>query len=463
MASGQSLNEESISKAFERFNQQIESLNAQKIHSKKNDKKIKSVYDNVHAAFLRKYELENRFEDIFTNGFYNCVSASALYAMIFDALKIPYVIKEKPTHVYLIAYPAQERIIVETTTPAGGALAINQQFKQSYVKILRDQKIISANEYTAGNVNALFDKFYFGDDKNITLTELIGIQYSNEGIFYSQKKDYVEALAQFEKSYLFYPTDRVANMMLSTAHELFRERQAKDSTHAAALGLMARFTNYGITKDMVKGEYSNVVQDLLFNRSQADKLKTYHRVLISSIGNTELKSELNFFYNYENGRVLFNQARYKEALPFFETCLDLQPGNQEGTRILIASIGESSKHKTNPEIIKMLEEYSTKHAILLENNIYNEMLSAAYLIEMRNMFSSGNAIQGEKYKSQFETFQLAHSEAGFNHYLLGDAYSAAAVYYFKKGNSAKAKTILNKGLTISPNNYELTTRKKMIH
>lgn len=405
MASGQSLNEQSINKAFEKFTQQIASLNSQKVQAKKNDRKVKVVYDDVHAAFLKKYELENRFEDIFTNGYYNCVSASALYAMVFDELKIPYVIKEKPTHVYLIAYPSQERIIVETTTPAGGSLAINQQFKQSYVKILRDQKIISANEYTAGNVNALFDKFYFGDDKNISLTELIGIQYSNEGIYYSQKKDHAEALIQFKKSYLFYPTERVANMMLSTAHELFRSREAKDSIHAAALGLMARFSNQGITKEMIKGEYSNVVQDLLFNRNQAEKLKSYHRVLVSSIGNEELKSDLDFFYNYENGRLRYNQARYKEALPFFERCIDIQPGNQEGTRILIACIAESSKLKSNPEIVKMLEAYSSKHTTLLDNNIYNEMMGAAYLIEMRNMFSAGNVAQGEKYKAQFETFQ----------------------------------------------------------
>jgi tetratricopeptide (TPR) repeat protein len=463
MASGRSLNEASIIDAFQQFNSRVSTLKSEKILSKKNDKKVKLIYDDVHAAFLRKYELENRFEDIFVNGFYNCVSASALYAMVFDQLKIPYVIKEKPTHVYIIAYPSQERIIVETTTPAGGSLAINPQFKQSYVKILRDQKLISASEYSTGNINALFDKFYFGDDKNITLTELIGIQYSNDGIYNAQNKNYAEALTLFKKSYLFYPTDRVANMMLGTAHELFKDRQVKDSVHAATLGFMARFSNYGISTEMIKGEYSNVVQDLLFNRGQSDKLQAYHSILLSSIENKELKSTLDFFYNYENGRLLYNQARYKEALSYFDACLKVQPGHQEAMRILIASIAESSKNRANSQIITMLEEYSTKYTVLLENNIYNEMLGAAYLVEMRNMFVAGSAASGEKYKSAFENFQLKHSDVGFNNYVLGDAYSAAAVYYFKKGNTSKARTILEKGLTLSPNNYELTTRKNMIH
>jgi tetratricopeptide (TPR) repeat protein len=463
MASGQKTTEDHIKEAAHHFNARISTFDSEKFLSRKNDKKVKAIYDDVHAAFFRKYELENHFEDIFINGYYNCVSATAMYAMVFENLKIPYVIKEKPTHVYLIAYPAQERIILETTTPVGGSMAINPQFKQSYVKILRDQKLISASEYSAANVNALFDKFYFGDDKDISLTELIGIQYSNQGIYLSQNKKYAEALMEFKKSYMFYPSDRVANMMLGTAYELFHERQSKDSLHAATLGFMARFQKYGITNEMIKGEYSNVVQDLLFNRSQADKLKAYHRVLMIAVQNDELKGDLDFFYNYENGRMLYNQARYKEALPYFEACVNVQPGNQEGIRILIACIAAYSKTKTNSEIIALLENLSSRHSTLFDNNVYNEMLGASYLIEMRNMFASGNAADGEKYKTQFESFYQKHSDAGFNHYLIGDAYSAAAVLYFKKGNSAKAKAILNKGLTISPNNYELTTRKKMIN
>ncbi|HEY0741454.1 MAG TPA: hypothetical protein VGD40_08330, partial [Chryseosolibacter sp.] len=148
IASGQTLNEQAIDQAFQHFDLFIKRVNTEKVLSKRNDKKVKLVYDDVHDTFLRKYELENRFEDIFINGHYNCVSATALYALVFEKLNIPYVIKEKPTHVYLIAYPSTERIIVETTTPAGGFITFNPQFKQSYVKILRDQKLITAQEYS---------------------------------------------------------------------------------------------------------------------------------------------------------------------------------------------------------------------------------------------------------------------------------------------------------------------------
>jgi tetratricopeptide (TPR) repeat protein len=463
IASGQALNETGILQAAQRFDQYVSTLAAQKISSKKNDKKIKLIYDDVHSAFLKKYELENRFEDIFINGYYNCVSASALYALVFEKLDIPYIIKEKPTHVYLIAYPGQERIIVETTTPAGGFFTINQQFKQSYVRILKDQKLITAQEYSTGNINELFDRFYFGEDHDISLTQLVGIQYSNDGIYHLQSKNNLQAFHQFEKSYMFYPSERVSYMMLTALHEVFKGRQSKDSIHAATLAKLARFTSYGITSEMIRGEYSNVVQDLLFNKPEKEKLEKYHQVLISSINDKTLKEDLDFFYHFENGRALYNQARYKEALPYFESCLKIRQGNQETMRIFISCVSESVKNKQNSEGIKSMEEYARKHPTLLENNVFNEMLGTAYLMEMRVSFISQIPSQGEKFKTTFEQFKSAHSEVMFNPYLVGEAYSSAAVYYFKKGNTTKAKSVLNKGLEISPNNYELIARKRMIN
>ncbi|HEY0744269.1 MAG TPA: hypothetical protein VGD40_22535, partial [Chryseosolibacter sp.] len=360
-------------------------------------------------------------------------------------------------------YPSTERIIVETTTPAGGFITFNPQFKQSYVKILRDQKLITAQEYSKASVNDLFDRFYFGADQDITLMQLLGVQYSNAGIYHYQSKNFSDALEQFKKSYVFYPSDRVGHMLLASAHEVFRARSSKDSVHASTLAMLARFGKYGITQDMIRGEYANVVEDLLFNRGEKEKLQKYHQVLTSQINNATLREELDFFYQYENGRMQYNQAHYRDALPYFETCLKLRPKNQEATRIFLACVSESTRNRTNAEGIKLLEDYASSHPQLLENNVFNEMMGTAYLIEMRTSFSAEQPTQGEKFKTTFEDFHSKHSEVAFNHYLIGEAYSSAAVYYFRKGNTTKARTVLNKGLLLSPNNYELVTRKRMIN
>lgn len=462
MANGRLLNESAIKASNQKFYSRLAEIQSQKFESRKNDRKVKILYEDLHQTFLAKYELENRFEDIFNNGYYNCVSASALYALAFQQLNIPFAIKEKPTHVYLIAYPENEQIMVETTTPVNGFVTISQQFKQNFLSALKDQKIISAKEYASGNADALFDKYYFGEHENIDIKKLVGIQYMNEGVYSLEKKNYEDALHAIEKAYLFYPSERAGYLLMISAHDAFTHREPKDSIHAACLAKLSRYKKYGITQEMIQGEYARVIQELLFNKGEKEKLSKYHAVLLAGLANAELIKEVDFQYQYENGRFLYNQARFREATPFFEKCLVLKPNHQEVNQIFISSIGQSLSNKSNVQVLKSLEDYSVRYPMLHQNNHFNELLGNLYLEQFHTHFSLGKPVEGEKYKTQFENFLKQHNEVSFNLFLIGQAYSSAAVYYFRKGQTSKAKSIIARGLELSPDNYELLTRKRMI-
>jgi tetratricopeptide (TPR) repeat protein len=462
MAGGDLLTESSIQKSKEKFYQHLEAIGKEKLDQKKNDKKIKQVYEDLHKTFLSKYEERNQFENIFHNGSFNCVSSSALFSLAFEHFRIPYSIKEKPTHVYLLAYPGSEQIIVETTSPVRGYNTVSDAFKQAYLKTLKDQKLISAQEYANTDKNALFDKHYFGSQENISLGQLVGIQYLNLGLENMEQNNYLEALHQLEKAYLFYPSNRIGYCMMGAAQQLFLNHDQKDLMHAQALAKLSRFQQYGMTSEVIRSEFAQSIQRLLFNDGQKEKLAAYYQTLDSLITNTDLKNELGFMYQYESGRYFFNQGKYKDALPYFIGCVKIKPESQDALNLIIACISHSLSNKSNPEIIRSLEDYSTRYPGLATNDRFNAMLASTYLTEFGMNFETSNAVSGEKYRSVFENFFREHPDLSLDMNLIGQAYSAAAVYYFKKGNTAKSKTILAKGLEVSPGNYELLRRKEMI-
>ncbi|MEQ9217544.1 MAG: hypothetical protein RLO17_05845 [Cyclobacteriaceae bacterium] len=59
------------------LNQRVQDFKSGK-RPKNNSKYVKKVYEFVHSEFLRKYESEAYFHQIFENGVYNCVTACAL-------------------------------------------------------------------------------------------------------------------------------------------------------------------------------------------------------------------------------------------------------------------------------------------------------------------------------------------------------------------------------------------------
>ena len=85
-----------------RVNSIINAVPSKEIKEKREKKRIEKLYDNLHNTFLKKYLLNADFNDIFENGTYNCVTASALYAYVFEELNIPYHVKETPSHVFLV-------------------------------------------------------------------------------------------------------------------------------------------------------------------------------------------------------------------------------------------------------------------------------------------------------------------------------------------------------------------------
>lgn len=446
----------------DKINQTLREINASDALKKRNDKKIKYIYQLIHNKFLLKYEAENRFYEIIKTGKYNCVTATALYALFFEKLNIPYAIKEEPTHVYLVAYPNAENILIETTTPVSGFLSFDGAFKSNYINTLKNQKVIGGAEVASSNVDELFNKYYFGDE-NITLTELIGIHFLNDGLFKRDHDDLEEAYEQIKKGYFYYPSTRSEFLLMSFTAARLEEANLEPVKRATLIGRISRFKKTGVTSEMVQGEFYNLTQTVLLKNNDKVLYKTCFDEVIRNITIPELAKEINYIFYYENGRVFYNQGNYIRAKPFFAQALQIQPNNVDLGGIFISCLAQSFRNeRNNLVILDTLELYKTKFESLAQNNNFNSMIGMAYALEFGNSFEKGNLSRGEKYQQLFEALYESDKNI-FSPEAVGRAYSEASVYYFKKGQKAKAKQLLEKGLQIVPDNYQLKMRKQMIN
>jgi len=453
----------SSSLSKEKFYTYLNKMGYEKVADKKQDKKVKYIYENVHNAFLSKYEGKSLFSDIFINGDYNCVSATALYCMAFDYFKVPYVIKEKPNHVYPVAYPNNQQVIVETTNPMVGSFAFNDQFKASYIESMKKQKLISNQEATTKNNNELFDKYFFKEEVNITMDQLFGIQYMNDGIFKSEAEDATGSYKQFEKAYLLYPSENIANGLLVSYLKAFQLKTKKDTSHAILLAKLARFSKYGISQEIILGEFSTASNTLLFGQGKHNEFANYYKSFNNHLIDPDLKEEILFIYNYEVGRYYYNQGKYLQSQPYFAEAFKVRPHNQDVQNTYLQILERSLRGTTNaPEAILLLTEASDKNPVLKENNKFNSMLASTYLAKFNDDYLNGLVQEGEKSRLSFESLYTKENDLSVNPDFIGQAYSTAAVYYFRKNQLAKTKYYLERGLEFAPGNRELTNRKKIL-
>ncbi len=461
LAPGNAANSGEVKNITNRLEGISSSLTSGGIDKKKPEKQVKAVYDLVHSSLLKKYEMENRFNEIFTTGNYNCVTATAVYSLVFENLKIPYEIKEEPTHVYLLAYPNANNILVETTAPMYGFLNFDQKFKQNFIENLKNQKVIGNSEIESKSLEELFNTYYFKNDK-IDLKKLIGIHYMNDALFKNDHNNVKEAYQQAQKAYWFYPSARCEYLLTHFgAVALNSEKNAKDK--ASMIAQLSRLTKQGITSEMIKGEFNNLTQDILFRTNNKTLYRECYEIIKSGIQDPELADDISFIFNYENGRVYYNQGNYAISQPYFENALRLQPNNVDLGGIYVGVISRNLRHvEDGKAALDSLELYKKKFPSLSENNNFNSMIALAIVVQMGDEFKKNNAMAGEACRTKFETLIKSNRDLNVTGGAIGSAYSSACAYYFKKGQKAKAREIVTKGLELAPGNYELRARQQMM-
>ncbi|MBL3657709.1 hypothetical protein [Fulvivirga sediminis] len=446
--------------ALNQINKEIASIDQEKLSKKKVDKKVKILYDQIHQDFFTKYELENTFSHIFSNGHYNCVSATALFGILFKELSIPFALKESPTHVYMVAYPNSERIVVESTDPGGRFLAFNDKFKTDFVNQMKTAKLISDSEYKSTSVSDLFDEYYFKEE-DIDLKQLVGIQYANDAIYKLNEPKYKEAYEQLEKAYLFYPAEKVSYMLMNVGAILINSADYYDSENIKLLSTIMRFKKYGITDDQIFDEFNRVTQDILINHGDFEKYKEAYDYLYPSITSDHLRQEISFLYNYECGRVLYNKNQFEKAIPYEQEAYKLKKDHVEIETLLVTTIiREVALESDNLKIITSLEEYSSTHPELLENREFKSALTMSYLRQSALSFQLEKLSEGVKYQKLFETNFEENLSIGPEY--IGQLYTIAGTYYFKKGQTNKAREAINTGLKYAPGNDQLLLRKKLL-
>lgn len=183
----------------------IGSLPKKENSKKREQKRIKKIYNVVHNTLFKKYEPLAYFPDIFTNGNYNCVTATSVYAYVFDKINVPYFIKDEPNHVYLIAYPNTYKIHLETTVPGEyGFASIKDSDLKEVVDNLVKMKLISKDEFSQKGYNKTYMDYFYGEDF-IDKRALIGMQYYNKALQNIEAEDYITALNFIDNSLVYYP------------------------------------------------------------------------------------------------------------------------------------------------------------------------------------------------------------------------------------------------------------------
>lgn len=158
----------------EDFARLIHKLEQKENHLKKEDF-LRFLFFKTHQKFMRHFAEYASFSETLSKGKYNCLTGTALYALLLDHFDIHYQIVETNYHIFLLVTTGEGKFLFEATDPQRGFVADAGEIEKriSQYRQNRLPEVISDKKYYRYNFN-LYNE--------VSLDEMAGLLYYNRSV-----------------------------------------------------------------------------------------------------------------------------------------------------------------------------------------------------------------------------------------------------------------------------------------
>ncbi|NJO92101.1 MAG: hypothetical protein HC831_26365 [Chloroflexia bacterium] len=436
------------------FRTMIQELHDKDIESMKIPKRVRRSFTILHDNHLHKYNEIEFLPSLFEKGNYNCVTSSILYSMVFEELKIPYKIQATKNHVYLVANPGPNSIVVETTNPSIEKKEYLEDYKREYVSHLRSIKLISEKEYKTKSVNEIFEE-KINNVWTAEFNNLIGFQYYNLGLVKFSNKEVEESYKLFQKAYFFNSDKQVQLVLYGVLLQLVSTCKYEKVSDIDYIAQLSRYKeiNFEFTKKLV-------LEILEYHLQFTDRLalcdSIYDR-FISQITNETNKEEMDFEFNLFMGKHLVKSKAQKK---YVERLVNIRQNHREANDLFVGYLEYSLKDVYDYEKqLKAINEYRKSYPYNFVQKVLYEYELIAHLNEAQELLKYNYIEDGDIYLKKFENLAPEPIDTENENLIksIENAYRALAIYYFYNETRQKAIDAINRGLKYVPGSRYLQT------
>lgn len=174
-----------------------------KFENKRSLRFSQMLFTKTRQSFLRHYAHEASFRQTLTKGQYNCLTGTALYAILLDHFDIPYKIVETNYHIFLMVATDEGQVLFEATDPLNGfvdnAVAIQKRIER-YKRNAPLQVANPGKKYYSYNVNLY---------REVSFQEVRGLLHYNLSTEAYNVKDFESAVGHLEQTVAHYSSPRL--------------------------------------------------------------------------------------------------------------------------------------------------------------------------------------------------------------------------------------------------------------
>jgi hypothetical protein len=159
------------------------------------------IFHKTHQKFLRNFYEYATFPEMLDKGSYNCLTGTALYALLLDHFDFRYQIIETNYHIFLVAQTDNGPILFETTDPVSGFVTNPDEIKKRIAGYKQ-------NSIQAGASSKTYYRYNFYLYNSVNLDQVLGLLHYNLSIVAFNAKDLSLSIHHLGKAMELYQSPR---------------------------------------------------------------------------------------------------------------------------------------------------------------------------------------------------------------------------------------------------------------
>ncbi|HEY3404544.1 MAG TPA: hypothetical protein VGK59_14240 [Ohtaekwangia sp.] len=177
-------------------------LELKKIKERDEKEFLKFLFRKTHQQILHSFKEYSSFSDLLDKGEYNCLTGTALYAVLLDHFGFTYTITETNYHIFLIAKTNSGNVLIEATDPANGFVDKSTEIEER-INTYRQNVIQQAQ------VGKSYYHFNFELYNTVTLDQMVGLLYYNRAVKAFNDKQLGESIQYLDRAFARYQSPRI--------------------------------------------------------------------------------------------------------------------------------------------------------------------------------------------------------------------------------------------------------------
>lgn len=163
---------------------------------------LNHLFVKTHQRMLRNFTDYVSFRQTLTDGTYNCLTGTTLYALLLDHFGFEYNIIETNYHIFLTANTANGRVLFEATDPLNG-FVVNESEINARISTYKQNTLNKTD-----SPKRTYYQFNFELYNDVNLLEMSGLLHYNLAIVAYNKHQLATAIDHLDKAIELYQSPR---------------------------------------------------------------------------------------------------------------------------------------------------------------------------------------------------------------------------------------------------------------